>query len=75
MIMKGHFRNLSWIKTAPTPIVLSIDTPTQMEPSFISEKMVGQEYHHVLPAETSYKNVFFSCNHFLQLHEIWLQFR
>jgi hypothetical protein len=37
-IMKGHFRRISQISTVPVPIVLSIDTPTQMEPSFMSEK-------------------------------------
>lgn len=30
--------SLSWIYTAPVPIVLSTDTPTHMEPSFISAK-------------------------------------
>jgi hypothetical protein len=35
--MKGHFRSLSQINTASIPVVLSLDTPTQIEPSFISE--------------------------------------
>jgi hypothetical protein len=29
---------MSWINNAPVPIVLIIDTPTQIEQSFISEK-------------------------------------
>jgi hypothetical protein len=36
--MKGHFKYLLGINTAPIPTVLSIDIPTQLEPSFISEK-------------------------------------
>jgi hypothetical protein len=36
--VKGHFKRLLRINTAPVPIVLSIDIPTQMEPSFINEK-------------------------------------
>jgi hypothetical protein len=38
LIMKGHFKSLPRINTAPVPIVLSIDIPTQTEQSFISEK-------------------------------------
>jgi hypothetical protein len=38
LILMGHFKSLSQINTSPVPIVLSIDTPTQMELSFISEK-------------------------------------
>jgi hypothetical protein len=36
--VKGHFKSLSQTNTASVSIVLSIDIPTQMEPSFISEK-------------------------------------
>jgi hypothetical protein len=69
--VKGYFKRLSRINTAPIPIVLSIDILTQMEPSFISEKckVLGQEHYHVLPAKTIYKNVLFSCNRLLQLLE------
>jgi hypothetical protein len=35
---EGHFCSLSPINIAPVPIVVSIDMPTQMEPSFIGEK-------------------------------------
>jgi hypothetical protein len=38
LIMKGHFKNLYWINTAQTPIVLSTDIPTQVKPRFISKK-------------------------------------
>jgi hypothetical protein len=38
LIVKGHFKRLPRINTAPVPTVLSIDMPTQMESSFISEK-------------------------------------
>jgi hypothetical protein len=38
LIMKGHFKSLSQINTAPVLIVLSIDTPLHMEPSFVSGK-------------------------------------
>jgi hypothetical protein len=31
--------------------------------------VLGQEHRHVLPAKTSYKNVFFSLNRILQLLE------
>jgi hypothetical protein len=70
LIVKGHFKLLLRINTAPIPIVLSTDIPTQMEPSFISEKQVlGQEHRHVLPAKTSYKNAFLYRNRILQLLE------
>jgi hypothetical protein len=36
--MKGHFKSLSQINTAPVPTVLSTDIPTQMESTFINEK-------------------------------------
>jgi hypothetical protein len=36
--VKGHFKSLSRINTVQIPIVLSIGTPTQMKPSFISEE-------------------------------------
>jgi hypothetical protein len=39
LIMKGHFKSLSQINIVPVPIVLSIDIPTNMEPSFVSENM------------------------------------
>jgi hypothetical protein len=32
LIVKGHLTSLSWINTAPVPIVLNIDIPNQMEP-------------------------------------------
>jgi hypothetical protein len=35
LILKGYFKSLSEINTAPVPIVLSIDIPTEMEPSFL----------------------------------------
>lgn len=35
--MKGHFEGLPQISTAPIPVVLSFDAPTQMKPSFISK--------------------------------------
>jgi hypothetical protein len=41
--MKGHLKSLSRINTAPIHIVLNSDTPTQIEPSFISENVsLGQ---------------------------------
>jgi hypothetical protein len=36
--MKGHYKSLSQINTAPVSTVLIIDTDTQMELSIISEK-------------------------------------
>jgi hypothetical protein len=38
LIKKRHFRSLFQIKSATIPTVLSTDTPTQIEPSFKSEK-------------------------------------
>jgi hypothetical protein len=38
LIVKGHFKLLPRINTAPIPIVLSIDIRTQTKPSFISEE-------------------------------------
>jgi hypothetical protein len=38
LIVKGHFKSLSRINTSPVPTVLSINTPSQLEPSVISEK-------------------------------------
>jgi hypothetical protein len=38
LIMNGHFKSLSQFNAAPVPAVLSTDIPTQMEPSFVSEK-------------------------------------
>jgi hypothetical protein len=35
LILKGYFKSLSEIYTAPVPIVLSIDIPTEMESSFL----------------------------------------
>jgi hypothetical protein len=37
-IVRGHLKNMSRINTDSLPIVLSTDVPTQMEPSFISER-------------------------------------
>jgi hypothetical protein len=69
--MNGHFKSLSQINSAPVPIVLSADTPTQMEPSFISEKckLFGQKLRHTLPTKTRCKNALFACNCLLQLLE------
>lgn len=39
LIMKGNFRSLSQIKTAPVPIFLCIGVHTQMEQSFIGKKL------------------------------------
>jgi hypothetical protein len=39
MIVRGQFKSLSEINTAPIMIVLRIDIPTQMGPSFISENV------------------------------------
>jgi hypothetical protein len=33
-----HLKSLSWINSVPVPIIVSIDLPTQMEPSFISKE-------------------------------------
>jgi hypothetical protein len=38
LIVKGHFKSLSRINATPIPIILSIDIPTQVETSFVSEK-------------------------------------
>jgi hypothetical protein len=34
LIMKGHLKSLSWTNTTLVPILLSMYTPTQMEPRF-----------------------------------------
>jgi hypothetical protein len=69
--MKGHFKRLPRINTAPIPIVLSTDIPTQMERSFISEKckFLVKNTIMYLPTKTSYKNALFSRNRLLQLLE------
>jgi hypothetical protein len=49
LIMKGYFRSVSQINTAPIHIVLSTHIPTQMEPNVIATKYVlGQEHCLVL---------------------------
>jgi hypothetical protein len=51
--MKGN-KSLSQINTAPVTTVFSIDTPTQTEPSYICEKILGQEHNHVRSTRTSF---------------------
>jgi hypothetical protein len=36
-MVKGYFKILSWINTAPVPVILSIYAPTQIDTRFISE--------------------------------------
>jgi hypothetical protein len=71
LIMKGHFKRLPRINTTPIPIVLSIDLPTQMEPSFISEKCKFWVKNTVMYClqKPATKNAFFSRNRLLQLLE------
>lgn len=38
LIKKRYFRSLSFINTAPISVVLRIDIPTQMEPTFFSKQ-------------------------------------
>jgi hypothetical protein len=49
---EGALQSLSWINTAPVPIALSTETPTQMEPSKLHQCrmcVLGEEDYHVLP--------------------------
>jgi hypothetical protein len=68
---EGALQTSSSINTAPVPIVLSIDIPTQMEPSFISKKCQFWVKNTVMYClqKNSYKNAFFSRNRLLQLLE------
>jgi hypothetical protein len=36
---EGVLQEYSWMNNAQIPVVLSIDTPTQMEPSFFNKKL------------------------------------
>jgi hypothetical protein len=39
--MKECFRNVFFMNSAPTPVVLTIDISTQMEPDFIKNVSFG----------------------------------
>jgi hypothetical protein len=55
---------LSWINIVPVPTVLSTDIPTQMEPSFISDKSFGWRRPSSIACKSSYKDaLFFSHKH------------
>jgi hypothetical protein len=57
LIVKGLFKSLSCINTAPVPTVLRIDVPTLMEPIFIGEiSVLDQKHCYMRPAKTSHKN-------------------
>jgi hypothetical protein len=66
LIMKGNFRSLSQIKTAPVPIFLCIGVHTQMEQSFIGKKLkywVKNTVMYCLDKKTVTKISFFPCSH------------
>jgi hypothetical protein len=71
LIVKENFISLFWINNAPVPTVLivSADTPTQIEPNFISENCMFWVKETAMPTKNSYKNAFFSLNHLRQLLE------
>jgi hypothetical protein len=59
LIVKENFISQGWINNAPVPTILSADTPTQMEPNFISENCMFWVKETAMPTKTSYKNAFF----------------
>jgi hypothetical protein len=69
LIVKKHFKSLSRINTASVPIVLNIDTPTQMLPSLVGEKykVFGPGTPSYVVRKITYGNAIFSVNLFLRL--------
>jgi hypothetical protein len=70
MIVRGQFKSLSEINTAPIMIVLRIDIPTQMGPSFISENVKFLDKNTIMYClQKAVTEIISSHNCFLQLQE------